>query len=62
MNSDLPFPPVTQDLIAALLERFPDRLPNIPVDYREIDNRIGQQQVIRFLQKQHDLQFKPQHE
>lgn len=47
-------PPVTQELLEFLLEKFPDRLPKKPVSERELAMRIGEQRVIRKLQELYD--------
>lgn len=50
----LPF--VSPELLAALQEQFPDRLPDGPVEPQNLGVLIGQQKVIRFLAHHHEIQ------
>lgn len=49
---DKPFPPVSLELLNALKERFPDQVPNVTDSDRTIWTKVGNVQVIRFLQEQ----------
>lgn len=49
---------VPTPLLEALKERFPDRLPTDICGATDIARKVGQQDVIRFLQRQHDLGVK----
>lgn len=50
------FPHVPEALLRALEERFPDRLPDFPVDAGDQGVLVGQQRVIRFLRSQLEQQ------
>lgn len=52
------FPPINPDVLKALEERFPDRLPDTYVDPQNFNMRIGEQRVIRFLRAQLQRQQK----
>ena len=54
------FPHVPEVLLRALVERFPDALPEAVPDAPEMGRLVGQQQVIRFLNHQHTLQLETQ--
>lgn len=49
------FPPVTQELVTALREYFPDRIPDKSGD-KDLRELVAEQRVIRFLQSIHDDQ------
>jgi len=49
---DKPFPPVSRELIAALQQAFPDRVPELSDDDRKVWAKVGQVSVVRFLEKQ----------
>lgn len=50
------FPPVTEALVQALEQRFPDRAPNIDTSDREVWARVGEVRVVRFLRSQLEQQ------
>lgn len=55
------FPFVPPDLVKALEEAFPDRLPQDPnIAPAEFAALVGRQSVIRFLRHKLDLQEQPQ--
>lgn len=55
-----PFPYVPPDLVRALEEAFPDKLPQDPtITPAEFAALIGRQSVIRFLQHRLDQQEQP---
>lgn len=60
MPEPRPFPTVDPVFLKALKDRFPDRLPSKPD--ADLGVLIGEQNVIRFLQHQWDLQNNPQQE
>jgi hypothetical protein len=45
----LPIPPLSQDLLKALNERFPDRCPNPTDTEREIWMKAGERRLVEFL-------------
>jgi hypothetical protein len=45
----LPIPPISQDLLKALSERFPDRCPNPADSEREVWMKAGERRVVEFL-------------
>ena len=47
------FPSVPKDLLEALEERFPDRLPDLSTPERDVWAQIGGIAVIRFLREMH---------
>ena len=51
------FPAVDEQLLKALAERFPDRLPEKP-EGADLPRLVGQQDVIRFLRAIHETQTK----
>lgn len=56
---NLKFPPVSNEVLAELERRFPDRLPEAPSEPIDIIRyKQGQISVIRFLRTQFDLQNK----
>jgi hypothetical protein len=54
-----PFPIVTAEFIAALEERFPDRVPRKLATAEDIRRHIGHQEVLDFLRAQHSQQNDP---
>lgn len=51
------FPSVSEELLQALEELFPDRLPDTPhTPVTQVAALVGQQDVIRFLRKQFEEQ------
>lgn len=46
------FPPLTEALVSALEQRFPDRTPSIDTSDREVWARVGEVRVVRFLRSQ----------
>lgn len=52
----MPFPIVTQELLNALKEHFPDRSPDLRWSDREVWFKAGQVAVVRFLQQKFDEQ------
>lgn len=59
MSKRLPFPEVPTVLIDELEARFPDTLPEKPMDKAEYDFRVGQQSIVRFLRREFDKQNNP---
>lgn len=47
-------PPVTQELLDWLRQKFPDRIPRKLVSDRELAMKIGEQRVIRKLEDLYD--------
>lgn len=47
--SNNPLPPINQELVDALHQRFPDRCPDITLNDREIWFQAGQRSVVNFL-------------
>jgi hypothetical protein len=50
---ELPFPPISKDLLEALEERFPEKSPEKGETERDLIWRGGQRSVVRFLLEQH---------
>jgi hypothetical protein len=50
------FPIVDSELLAALVEKFPDRCPDVSTPVDEVRARAGEQRVIRFLARVFDDQ------
>ena len=52
-DNNIPLPVLTDDLLKALDQYFPERTPDINMEPKEMYYRIGQRSVVRFLyQKQ----------
>ncbi len=50
------YPTIPANLLEALKERFPDRIPSAPVSQAEMGVLVGEQKVIRALQAEYDRQ------
>ena len=55
-SAGVDLPPIPDELIAALDERYPDRWPDIKLPDREIWYQAGQRSVINMLLDQHRRQ------
>lgn len=53
------FPTVPKELIEALEERFPDRLPTSVIDHTGFAELVGNQVIIRFLRREFNKQNNP---
>lgn len=51
-----PFPYLSRELVEELERRFPDKLPPIDTPQREIDCRIGNVEVVRFIRRKFEEQ------
>jgi len=49
-------PPIDQKLLVALMEKFPDKAPDINLSEKEVWYRSGQVSVVRWLQNQYEEQ------
>lgn len=54
------FPHVPEELLRALEEAFPDRIPDQVPDVNKMGVMVGQQQVIRLLRHQLNIQLETQ--
>lgn len=52
------FPPVSAELLSALEEKFPDRLPTAVPSESHMGMLVGEQNVVRYLRKQFEEQNK----
>lgn len=50
------FPVVSKELLEELEKRFPDRMPENPIDQDQYVLRQGRVEVVRFLRHQFNLQ------
>lgn len=52
-----PVPPLSEELVKDLQERFPNRWPQLAETDREIWFKAGQRSVVEFLSKAHERQI-----
>lgn len=50
-------PPVSEQLLEYLEERFPDSLPDMDEGHSVYVRRVGEQRVIRHLRRMHEHQY-----
>jgi hypothetical protein len=53
---NIKFPVVSRELLEELEKRFPDRMPENPIDQDQYILRQGRVEVVRFLRHQFNLQ------